>query len=353
MKKITKILLSENKFGIWFAHKWEDITFRNLSLYFFIMFVVGRIIDISTNKVFKNFLFHQILLIVASILIIYAIKKYFSQYSELSKSFERNPEIKAKFIKYQKIQKSILPFLAAIIVTAFFFSNIFLLEYIKLDVIGIYAILLAGNCVIIGVYGYMQYVFFLAFVYTVSKVNIWDYDIFSPSETKFIKDMAIISKRLIKYFLFIGLIFVTEYAILVPTDKIEIGQTININTANNLSFIITWIALFILVIIAFPVINYIQRKLIERVVLSVKSKSICQISDMMYTENIFEPNKKQRFISVLTYSAIIETIRKSKSYPIKSHLTVDAIITIASLMVHCLNLYSKLASLEWIKSFIA
>ncbi len=246
------------------------------------------------------------------------------------------------------IQKSLWPFLASIIVTTFFFTCIVLLEYIKIDIVGIYAIFIAGSSVLFGVYSYAQYLFFLWFIYKAGKCEVIDYDQYTPADTKWITNMAMISQRLRNYFLFIGLIYVIEYAILVPANQITITTTISINMPNNFAFIISWIAVFLLVVVAFPIINRVQFQLISKIVSNLKGRSIKNLSELMFLEKERADEKSTSFTTIIAYNILVDTIRKSKDYPLKRQLSYETIMLMVTFVVHIFNLYNKVASLPFI-----
>lgn len=343
----------------------ENLKWNNWAAYCFVLFSIGVIINISTDFIFPHFFEHQILLITATTLLVYAIKTFFEDVHKFdSQSKESllasNPGINAIYTNtLLPLQRSPWTVLACVTVTVFFFTCIILLKYISLDVIGIYALYIAGSSVMIGVYGYMQYLYFLWFIYKAGTYDythgpmLYSYNIYSPAESAWVIQLAKTSQRLRNFFLFIGLIYVIEYGILIPTDKITIGENVIIlNMPSNIAFIGSWIALFILVIIAFPIINFIQRSLILKLVNKLKAHTIHELSELMYTEQRDIKNRKDRLQIIITYDVLIENIKKSKSYPINRQVSYETIMTIITFCVHVFNLFDKIAKIPQLAAFL-
>lgn len=360
MKK-KGLRLTIKSFPDWLINKFEFFHWKNWCLYCVVLFAVGVVINVATQFRFPNFWTHQILLIAATTMLVYAMKSLFkdirmfrkeSQQHLLSKVSEVNGLFNHRFLS---LQRSPWIFLVAILVTAFFFFCIVLLEYIEVDIIGIYAIYIAGSSVLIGVYAYIQYLYFLWFIYQAGKCEFdyYSYNIREPAESAWLSQLAKTSQRLRNFFLWIGLIYVIEYSILIPADKISFsGKSISLNTPNNIAFVISWIALFLLVIIAFPVINYIQHTLVVRIVNRLKAQTVKELSDMMFEEQRNNQNKRDLMFAAVSYSALIENVQQTKSYPIKRQLSYETLMTLVTFVVHIMNLYSKVASIPQLSTLL-
>lgn len=355
--KRSKKNVDKKSFFSWVIHKFMTFRWNGWFTYCLILFFIGEIINYATQFSFPHFLTHQILLITATTMLVYAMKSFFKDIRKFSVGSKENLLSKVLSVKglYENrllpLQRTPLTFLVAILVAIFFFSCIVLLEYIKLDVVGVYAIYIAGSSVLLGVYGYLQYLYFLWFIYRIGECefNCYSYNIYAPAGTMWVTQIAKTSQRLRNFFLFIGLIYIIEYSMLIPTNKIELSEgIISLYTPNNTAFVISWIALFLLVIVAFPIINYVQHMLVVRVVNRLKAQTVNELTELMYEEQRCSKNKKDRMFAVLSYDTLIENIHHSKSYPIKRHLSYEALMTLVTFVVHVMNLYSKIASIPQI-----
>lgn len=338
-------------------NRFASFAWKSWGIYCAVLFIAGALINIVTDYRFNNFWLHQILLIIATTMLVGAMRSYFRDIHMFTTGSDQNllvkvPEVGGLFTnRFMPLQSSIWSVLAAIIITVFFFSCIVLLEYIEADIIGLYAIYIAGTSVLIGVYAYMQYIYFLWFIYQAEKCSFdhYSYNMRAPAESAWISQLAKTSQRLRNQFLFIGLIYVIEYSILIPTDKISFDSGgISLSTPNNAAFVISWAALFLLVILAFPVLNHVQHRLVVRLVKKLKSQTISELSELMFEEQRFSANKKEQMFTVVSYSTLIEDVRNSKDYPIKRQFSYEALMTIVTFAVHIMNLWSKLNSIPQI-----
>lgn len=338
----------------WIITSLEQISWKNWAIYCVVLSFAGALIDNVTGHTFPHFFIHQFLLIIATTLLLYALKSFFYELKlfggEHGDLFAKNPELLSLYKnRFIPLQRSRIVLLIALFVTGFFFTCIILLDYIKLDLVGIYAIYIAGSSVLIGVYAYVQYLFFLWFIYKLGNCEHYEYDMYTPAKSPWIVQLAKTSQRLRNFFLFVGLIYVIEYGILIPRNKITItNTTINIDTANNAAFIISWIALFLLIIIAFPIINLIQRKLITRLIINLKMNSINELTQLMYAKKHYSKQKKSHLTTIVTYNILIENIRNSIDYPIKRQMSYEAAMLIITFTVHLCNLWDKIATIiQW------
>lgn len=344
----------------WAIEKFKTFLWKNWFVYSALLFLVGTVINQMTHHIFPHFVIHQLLLIAATTMLVYAMKTFFTDVDKLdegpSKGLLKNPEIRSLYRKrLLPLQKSFWAPLVSVAITVFFFTCIVMLEYIELDIIGFYAIYIAGSSVLIGAYGYMQYLYFLWFIYRAGKCEYKGgaYYIYAPAQTPWVTQIAKTSQKLRTFFLMIGLIYVIEYSILVPTDKISFDNGLpSLSMPNNAAFFISWAALFLLVIIAFPVINYFQRKFVTNLVEKLKEQTIHDLSELMIEEKSGRKDKQGRMSAVVTYSVIIENVRQTKSYPIDRRLGYETLVTFMTFLVHVLNLYSTVSSIPQLSALL-
>lgn len=353
---MKKLILTNklSSFSSLFMERLKTMRWKSWSIYCFLLFSVGAFINTITEFIFPHFFAHQFLLIAATTLLVCALKSFFCDLQALGgKSSDslllKVPEVRGLYEK-QLLPKQKGPwiFLAAFLVALFFFSCIVLVEYIKIDIIGIYAIYIAGSSVMLGTYAYVQYLLFMRFIYQIGNCQLDHraYNVLTPAETAWIKKIAKMAQELRNYFLCVALLYTVEYSILIPTDKIELSDKgVLLNTPNNTAFILSWIAFFLLVIIAFPVINYAQHKLVVRVVDRLKSQTIKELSVLMFEDHRDLKDRRARMYSVISYHSLIENVRQSRSYPINRQLSYETLMTFITFVVHIMNLFSKIQSI--------
>ena len=341
----------------WLISQLQNIKLRRWLLYIVLLSLTGQFINIFWNDYFPQFTIHQLLLIIATTMLVYAMRGFFNETDALRQSFAkgvfRNTELRNLMQQqFQKWQQSKIPLLLGSIIVAFFFGCIVRLEYIRIDAVGLYAIYIGGSSVLLGVFGYCQYLLFLRMIHKINSMSITDYDIYSPADTGWVVQIAKTSRRLRNYFLAIGLIYVVEYGILIPMDKISFGESVSLSTPDNFVFVFSWAALFLLVIIAFPILNAVQHRLIANIVVKMKNISINELSELMYAEKKASSSVKEKLTNTVVYNVLIMNVRQSKNYPIKRQLSFEVIMTTATLIVHLFNLYSKISQFPWLNDLL-
>lgn len=354
MKKTSHIKKWED-FPNCVIQKFKTFNWTDWFGYCVILFIVGAFINIQTGFVFPHFFVHQLLLIAATTLLIYAMKSFFLDVWSLSNKSPSHlllkvPEVNGVYEnRFLPLQKSPWIFPIAFFVMVFFFSCIILVEYIKIDVIGVYAIYIAGSSIMIGTYAYGHYLSFLWFIYQIGNCR-FDrraYNVYVPAETEWIKKIAKMSQNLRNFFLSVALLYTLEFSILIPVDKIELSDKgLFLHTPNNTAFVVFWVAFFLLVIIAFPVINYAQHKLVVRVINRLKSQTIDELSTLMFEEYGSIKDKRNRMYSVISYNTLIENVRQTKDYPISRQLSYETVMTVVTFAVHMINLITKITSIS-------
>lgn len=353
MKKLN-LTCKIKEFPSFFIKQLKTLSWKTWGTYCALLFLVGVCINFKTKFVFPHFIAHQLLLITATTLLMCALKSFFRDFQILDGESPDSlllkvPEVQGLYReRLLPMQKSPWIFLAGFLIALFFFTCIVLVEYIQIDVIGIYAIYIAGSSIMLGTYAYMQYLFFLWFIYQIGNFQLGHqaYNILIPAETEWIKKIAKMAQTLRNYFLCVGLLYTIEYSILIPTDKIELNDNgVLLKTPNNAAFVLSWIAFFLLVIIAFPIINYIQHKLVERLIGCLKSQTLNELAALMFFDNGRIKDQRSRMYNAVTYHSLIESVRQSKNYPINRQLSYETLMTFITFIVHIMNLFSKVQSI--------
>lgn len=332
-------------------HWFETLDWKDWCAYCVVLFTLGAVINVESRFAFPYFFVHQILLIAATTILMYAMNSFFRDIRSFGKDghlFAKIPQVRGLYQnRYSPLQKTPWLFLVSFLIMLFFFSCILLLEYIRVDKIGVYAIYIAGSSIMVGAYAYGQYLFFLWFIYQIGNENFGPtaYNVYAPAETVWIKKIAKMSQKLRNFFLSVALLYTLEFSILIPVDKIELNdQGLFLHTANNTAFVLFWFAFLLLVVVAFPIINYIQHKLVERVISGLKSQTIHELSTLMFEEQNLTKNKRSRMYTAISYHTLIENVRQTKDYPINRQISYETLMTLVTFLVHMINLISKVTN---------
>jgi hypothetical protein len=322
------------------VHQLSKLSAGKLIVLLLINYVVGIVIHIFTQT-FPQFIIHLSCLSINIYITLYFIRLHWSAMAEVKRQIDegdkiQNSQLRTENIEYQKRVLRKLNLVPGLAVLALFFWGIFSQKYITLDIVGIYAVLLVSVSVYLSVIGYLEYLYLLHFLSRLKHCDTADYCRVCPAQTPFIKTLAEFLNKAKVCFLFEGLLYVFEYFILIPEGSVTLTQ---INTPDNLSFIVTWIVIFVVIIAAFPTIIMLQEYYIEQIIQNFKQK---EVSLLTAHANI----NKHDISSTFYFSSLISNILKSDDYPIKIHHFGTIIVSLGTFCLHIVTLLTQVPTLQ-------
>lgn len=231
-------------------------------------------------------------------------------------------------------------FVLCIIILSIFFWGIFSQHYIKLDAVGWYAIYMVTITVSISVIGYAQYLWLLWFLYRINYCSLIPYNEIIPAYTPFLVKIGTLTKHAKWCFFIEGFLYVFEYYILIPKGNITL---LKIKMPDRISFLVTWGVIFVVIILAFPVIIFIQESLLSKIVKDLKKK---RLDVLLYNYDI--PNIKKDELSPEIYmrNQMINNLIISPDYPIKMQRLGPSIVATATCVLHIVNLINQYPELK-------
>lgn len=338
-----KILTFSLEKGILFLHKFSK---KIVGLLVF-NFLIGIII-LTYAKTINYFFPHLICLTLNIIITLYIGREYaltilFLDDTILQNIKEENIELRQNYKRFR--QKAFHPqnLLLCIIVLSIFFWGIFSQHYIRLDVVGCYAVYMVSITVSISVIGYAEYLWLLWFLYRISKCSCLPYNKMIPAYTPFLVKIGILTNHAKWCFFIEGFLYVFEYFILIPNGNVTFS---NISMPDNFSFLVTWAVIFVVIILAFPIIIYMQESLLSAIVNNLKNESIEILS---YKFNFPMEKNPNHFSEVYMCNGLINSLITSPDYPVKVQRLGPTIVAMASFVLHIVNLINQYPNL---KSFL-
>lgn len=339
--KISNVSMEK---GVLFLYK---VSKRKMALFLLLNFLIGVTILTYTNTMTP--FFPHLISLTLNILITLSIGKEYVHTilfldKEILKQYKTdNIELKKNYERFRKKAFQISNISLCIIVLAIFFWGIFSQNYIKFDIVGWYAIFVVSIVVSISVIGYVEYVWLLWFLYRVSKCSFIQYNKIIPAYTPFLVKIGTLTKHAKWCFFFEGFLYVFEYFILIPQGGITLS---GLNMPNNISFLITWIIIFFVIILAFPIIILIQESLLLKIVKNLKNQRIEILSKQF---NILSKKETNHFQEIYICSWLINSLIASPDYPVKIQRLGPAIISIATIFLHVASFLEQYPEL---KSFL-
>lgn len=307
-------------------------------------FVTGIII-LTYTKTISHFAIHLICLTLNIIITLYIGREYaltiLSFDDTILKNIkEENIELRQNYKRFR--QKAFHPqnLLFCIIVLFVFFWGIFSQNYIKLDVVGCYAVYIVSLTVSASVIGYVEYLWLLWFLYRVSKCSCIPYNKMIPAYTPFLVKIGTLTNHAKWCFFIEGFLYVFEYFILIPSSNFNFS---NINMPDNFSFLVTWAVIFVVIILAFPIIIFVQESLLFTIVNNLKTKRIEALS---YKLNLSIIKNVNHISEMYMCNGLINSLITSPDYPVKVQRLGPTIVAVLTFVLHIVNLINQCPDLK-------
>lgn len=246
-----------------------------------ILFLVGRLL--ANTEEFRYSFVHQINLSVISFICFKMLKRF---HQLLNKIYQDNvginPCISNAAQRATQWQLSPINFIIPILPVYYFICSIYRMQYIPQTNIGLYAAFMASLAYYISLICYFQ---LLIAIVTIYKLTLIDSELFPFSYPRDVLEtpswICMIAETYQKgqyAFFTVGLLFTTEYILLIPSDIKILDSNGKINFALSWDFWCTWIVIMVFIVIAFPVIWLCFRNLLTKLCAKLDDKAKSEIA---------------------------------------------------------------------------
>lgn len=322
----------------------SKISIKLIVILLMLNFLIGTTILIIT-KTMSHFFPHLICLTLNIIITLLIGREYahtilFLDSEILKNVYEGNTELRECYKRFCHKAFHILNLILCIIVLLIFFWGIFSQNYIKFNIVGFYAVYMVSITVTISVIGYAEYLWLLWFLYRVKNCSSIPYNKIIPAYTPFLVKIGTLTKYAKWCFFIEGFLYVFEYFILIPDGNITLSS---IRMPNNFSFFVTWGVIFVVIILAFPIIIYVQEHLLSTIICNLKAQEIKSLSNKPV--NLANENSK-KLSQIYMYHWIINNLIASPDYPVKIHRLGPAVVSVATIVLHMANLINQYPELK-------
>ena len=161
-----------------------------------------------------------------------------------------------------------------------------------------------------------------------------------PAYTPFLIKIGVLTKHAKWCFFIEGFLYVFEYYILIPKGNVTLS---GINMPDQISFLVTWGIIFGVIILAFPVIIYIQETLLSKIVKELKRQ---RLEALLY--NCCVPSREKSELSPQVYmrNQMINSLITSPDYPVEIQRLGPSVVTAATCVLHIVNLLNQYPELK-------
>lgn len=259
----------------------------------------------------------------------------------IKKNTHDNVELRTNYNRFKNYAFHRANLLFGIVIPCIFFWAIFKQDYLNFDIVGVYGIIVISITLFMSILGYVEYMWMLWLLYRIAHCEHFHYNKSNPSQTPFLIYIADITNCAKWFFLVEGFIYIFEYFILIPRNNLINGK---IQMPDNLSFFVTWIILLIVLIMAFPIIVLVQETMISKIIDNLKQEQIQALSICFNIANNDLSNEtiEQAYMC----NSIMANIVSSSDYPIRTQRLGPALISVATFVLHTVNLLSQIPQIR-------
>ncbi len=323
----------------------KTVSKKSVIILLTINFILGIVI-LNYSDAFSYFFPHLICLTLNIVITLLIGHEYANTIGFLDTEILPNKSCK-KYIELCGVYKQFrhktfhgINFVLCIIILTIFFWGIFSQHYIKLDVVGWYAIYMVTITVSISVIGYAQYLWLLWFLYRINYCSLIPYNEIIPAYTPFLVKIGTLTKHAKWCFFIEGFLYVFEYFILIPKGNVTL---LEIDVPDKASFLVTWGVIFVVIILAFPVIIFIQESLLSKIVKDLKKQ---RLEALLYNYDIPDIKKNELSPQIYIRNQMINNLIISPDYPIKIQRLGPSVVAAATCVLHIVNLINQYPELK-------
>ena len=257
------------------------------------LLILGQIL----NAICPHHLFHvnQIMLLTMLLLEYMVIKQIKTGTEELKESIKES-QVLHSFTS--RADCSIASEIISFALVTLFITTMFAVGCLEPTLTGIYGGALGGVVFYIGIQAYIHYLSLLHFSSNLRNCKINDYSFYYPALTKWMRVLSKEFKFIEKWFLILGFMYITIYAINIPQ-----GTFFTTGIALNL-FLTAWVGIFVMFIFAVPFLFNIRKNSLKTVVCGCKANSIHQLEKKLTAT----PDDR--------YAFLIKSVSQTENYPL-------------------------------------
>lgn len=314
-----------------------------------ILFIIGRII--LHHEPFRRGLIHQIVLSIISLLAIYMLKYCYSMGNKLleaASGLKGNPK-KNPFTQQtmyniindmKKWHRSIWGYILPVFPCLQFAKTTIYLEFVPSSMVGYYAVFCGAVAFYWALVAYIHLIISIIYFRKIAKNHGECLPLRFPTDLvcapEWLKLWAEYFQQAEKAFFVTGTLFTFEYIILMPPDIITFDSKIVLNTKDSTAFIMSWMVIIILIIVAFPIISIEIRKLFRLLLSNLKKMATNEF------HLLWDRAEKMSFSELWAYEQLSSNTIKFGAYVFQTKSYVPLISTGISILLNLAKLYESL-----------
>ena len=317
--------------------------------YCVILFIIGRVI--LYHEPFRWGLIHQIVLSVISLIAIYMLKYCYSMGNKLLEAAsglkgnaKKSPLMQQTMYSIindmKKWHRSIWCYILPIFPCLQFVKTTLYLEYVPNSTAGYYAVLCGAVAFYWALIAYIHLIISIMYFRKIAKNHGECLPLRFPIDLvyapEWLKLWTEYFQQAEKAFFVTGTLFTFEYIILMPPDIITFDPKIILHTKDSTAFVMSWMVIIILIIVAFPIISIEIRKLFRLLLSNLKKMAANEFS------LLWGKTEKMSFSELWAYEQLSSNTIKFGTYIFQTKSYIPLISTGISILLNLAKLYESL-----------
>lgn len=331
--------------------KIKDVSYKNIIIFYLIFFCIGRIC-LLFNPIRYDWI-HQIVLTIISFIVIYSLRYAYDMTQKIKTAslgliYKNRTAIYKSQTMHSIIEEMIdmqnsAWWLIIMLYPAIGFikKNLYL-GFVERNPAGYYAVVFGASTFYIALLGYSQIL--VALIYF-GKIAL---DKGSCIPVDYPNDMIVppewfslwnqLFQKIVRLFFVTGTLFTLEYTLLMPPNIVTLKEKhfiFNVHDVNK--FILSWLTIFIWIIIAFPIISVVISGMQKALVKNL-GKKINYEHTLLFQQNI----SKSSVLDVWLYKQLAEAPIKYNNYFHTYKKIIPVASTVISLLLNIAKLYESI-----------
>lgn len=324
-----------------------NIKYKSLILFSILSFAIGLPLVFLCNDIRFGWL-HCILLTILFSWQVIIIKQHLLSIEQFQVALTE-PIVQGCLERYKSRKNSPVFYLFIFSITILFAFYICMLGYLPGSPLGVYGGCLALITLMVGLFGYAKFVCILTLIYDISKRE--DLNTNFPPQERWFKMLEKISGSLSLYFLIFGVFYVTEFSLLIPQHTLKFSNTmLELDTKNNIVFIVSWISVFLLITLAFPILAILRNRFLSKIIENWKNNRIQKIQlktlDVASKEDVDNLDKIENVSKLIEiYKNTQEIIKSLSENRIGGNTVVLCLTTVLNIIISLTTVIGQIRDL--------
>lgn len=167
----------------------------------------------------------------------------------------------------------------------YFVAISIILEFVKINLIGLYCLFALSYIVFVAFIIFQQYIFILSLLGAISKISPGNFYELIPEKTEWFKLLEKFSNTCRNLFMVLGSLFILLFMLFSPINSIQIIFQEKLSSPQFIPLLCTWIIILIAIVFMVPFSSLARNILLQKIYNNLIAQSIENYNTMFKTSN--------------------------------------------------------------------